>query len=59
MSSESITSDRKRFKDILGIGDGKLKSWIAKGLKIQTWSKQDIRIERNELQRFLKESFEI
>ena len=37
----------------------KLNNWISKGLKIQQWSNQDIRIERSELQRFLKETFEI
>lgn len=51
--------NKSQVKKILEIGDGKLSSWLSKGLKIQPWSTQDIRIERSELQRFLKETFEI
>lgn len=51
--------NKSQVKEILKIGDDKLSGWISKGLKIQQWSEQDIRIERNELQRFLKETFEI
>lgn len=51
--------NKSQIKEILGIGDDKLSNWISKGLKIQQWSKQDIRIERQELQLFLKETFEI
>lgn len=51
--------NKSQIKEILGIGDDKLSNWISKGLKIQQWSKQDIRIEREELQLFLKETFEI
>ncbi|AUB51998.1 hypothetical protein EM4838_02955 [Enterococcus mundtii] len=50
--------NKTQVKQVLGIGDRKLDSWIANGLRIQIWSKQDIRIDRNELQRFLKENFE-
>ncbi|EMW5616431.1 hypothetical protein ACM664_02865 [Enterococcus faecalis] len=51
--------NKSQVKKILEIGDEKLSSWISKGLKVQQWSGQDIRIERSELQRFLKETFEI
>ena len=50
--------NKSEVKKILGIGDDKLSSWIALGLKTQQWSKLDIRIERDELQRFLRENFE-
>ncbi|WP_420732607.1 hypothetical protein [Enterococcus faecalis] len=51
--------NKTQVRNILEIGDGKLSSWISQGLKVQHWSGQDIRIERSELQRFLKETFEI
>ncbi|MFG5450761.1 hypothetical protein ACFJZD_14740 [Enterococcus faecalis] len=51
--------NKSQVKKILEIGDEKLSSWISKGLKVQQWSGHDIRIERSELQRFLKETFEI
>ena len=50
--------ERLKVMNILGIGDDKLTHWINLGLKTQQWSKLDIRIERSELQRFLKENFE-
>ncbi|HAQ7574105.1 hypothetical protein ACFDCH_09770 [Enterococcus lactis] len=50
--------NKSEVKKILGIGDDKLTHWINLGLKTQQWSKLDIRIERSELQRFLKENFE-
>jgi len=43
----------------LGIGDRKLNGWISMGLKVQVWSKQDIRISRETLQQFLAENFEV
>lgn len=51
--------NKTQVRKILEIGDGKLSSWISQGLKVQHWSGQDIRIERSEVQRFLKETFEI
>lgn len=51
--------NKSQVKEILEIGDDKLRNWISKGLKVQQWSKQDIRIEREELKLFLKETFEI
>lgn len=50
--------NKSEVKKILGIGDDKLSNWIALGLKTQQWSRLDIRIERDELQRFLRENFE-
>lgn len=50
--------NKSEVKKILAIGDDKLSNWIALGLKTQQWSKLDIRIERDELQRFLRENFE-
>ncbi|WP_338376628.1 hypothetical protein [Enterococcus faecium] len=50
--------NKSEVKKVLGIGDDKLTHWISLGLKTQQWSKLDIRIERSELQRFLKENFE-
>ncbi|MGY3748103.1 hypothetical protein ACWN8P_12665 [Vagococcus salmoninarum] len=46
--------NKSQVKEVLGIGDDKLSDWLARGLKCQIWSKQDIRIERGELQEFLK-----
>ncbi|SFD57643.1 hypothetical protein SAMN04487887_102254 [Enterococcus casseliflavus] len=52
-------SNKETVKEVLGIGDAKLNSWIDQGLKIQIWSKQDIRIRREALQQFLIENFEV
>lgn len=52
-------SNKETVKEVLGIGDAKLNSWIDQGLKIQVWSKQDIRIRREALQQFLMENFEV
>ncbi|MDO7870680.1 MAG: hypothetical protein Q6A81_05115 [Enterococcus casseliflavus] len=52
-------SNKETVKEVLGIGDAKLNSWIDQGLKIQVWSKQDIRIRREALQQFLIENFEV
>lgn len=52
-------SNKETVKEVLGIGDAKLNSWIDQGLKIQVWSKQDIRIRREALQKFLIENFEV
>jgi hypothetical protein len=51
--------NKETIKRILGIGDKKLNKWISMGLKIQVWSPQDIRIERESLQQFLSENFEV
>ena len=52
-------SNKETVKEVLGIGDAKLNSWIDQGLKIQIWSKQDIRIRHEALQQFLIENFEV
>ncbi|EPH59987.1 hypothetical protein D932_03428 [Enterococcus casseliflavus 14-MB-W-14] len=54
-----LFSNKETVKEVLGIGDAKLNSWIDQGLKIQVWSKQDIRIRREALQQFLIENFEV
>lgn len=46
--------NKSEVKKVLEIGDEKLNSWIANGLKVQMWSERDIRIERNCLQEFLR-----
>lgn len=51
--------NKSEVKRLLSIGDDKLSRWISLGLKVQIWSEKDIRIERSELQRFLKDNFEI
>lgn len=51
--------NKSEVKRLLSIGDDKLSRWISLGLKVQIWSEKDIRIERSELQRFLKENFEV
>ncbi len=43
--------NKETIKQVLGIGDKKLNKWISMGLKIQVWSPQDIRIERESLVR--------
>jgi hypothetical protein len=52
-------SNKETVKEVLGIGDVKLNGWIDQGLKIQVWSKQDIRIRREALQEFLIEHYEV
>lgn len=52
-------ANKSEVKEILRIGDDKLKSWINAGLKTQIWSEKDIRIERGELQQFLRTNFEV
>lgn len=51
--------NKETIKQVLGIGDKKLNKWISMGLKIQVWSPQDIRIERESLQHFLADNFEV
>ena len=52
-------ANKETIKQVLGIGDRKLNGWISMGLKVQVWSKQDIRISRETLQQFLAENFEV
>lgn len=51
--------NKSQVKEVLKIGDEKLSKWIGNGLKTQEWSSHDVRIERSELQKFLRENFEI
>lgn len=52
-------ANKETIKQVLGIGDVKLNGWIDQGLRIQVWSKQDIRIRREALQQFLIEHYEV
>lgn len=52
-------ANKETVKQVLGIGDRKLNGWISMGLKVQVWSKQDIRISRETLRQFLAENFEV
>lgn len=50
---------QNEIKEKLHIGADKLAEWYAMGLKKQIWSGRQIRVEREELQRFLRENFEV
>lgn len=50
---------QEQLKQALGIGQSRLNSWIAMGLKKQIWSTGSIRYDREEVRKFLKENFEI
>lgn len=49
-----VYPNKNEVKKCLKIGSTKLDRWIASGLKTQVWGEREIRIERTELQRFLK-----
>lgn len=50
---------QNEIKEKLHIGADKLAEWYAMGLKKQIWSDRQVRVEREELQRFLRENFEV
>lgn len=50
---------QEQLKQALGIGQRRLNSWVAMGLKKQIWSTGSIRYDREEVRKFLKENFEI
>ena len=50
---------QNEIKEKLHIGADKLAEWYAMGLKKQIWSGRQISVEREELQRFLRENFEV
>lgn len=50
---------QEELKDKLGIGQDKLNKWYSMGLKKQIWSPRDHRVERSELQRFLRDNFQV
>ena len=50
---------QNEIKETLHIGADKLAEWYAMGLKKQIWSDRQVRVEREELQRFLRENFEV
>lgn len=50
---------QEQLKQALGIGQSRLNSWVAMGLKKQIWSTGSIRYDREEVRKFLKENFEI
>lgn len=45
------------LKRKLGIGQGLLNEWVAKGLEKQVWSDRNIRYEIDELKAFLKKEY--
>lgn len=50
---------QKSLKQKLGIGQGLLNEWVAKGLEKQVWSDRNIRYERDELKAFLKKEYAV
>lgn len=55
----SLYPTQKEIMTKLHVGTNKLSEWYAMGLKKQIWSGRQIRVEREELQRFLRENFEV
>lgn len=47
------------LKKKLGISQGTLNKWVAMGLEKQIWSSRNIRYEREELKKFLKDNFSV
>jgi len=58
-SNLPLYPNQDEIKKELGIGQDTLNEWYAMGLKKQIWSSRKHRVERSELQRFLRENFEI
>lgn len=50
---------QESLKQKLGIGQGLLNEWVAKGLEKQVWSNRNIRYEREELRAFLKKEYAV
>lgn len=50
---------QESLKQKLGIGQGLLNEWVAKGLEKQVWSDRNIRYERDELKAFLKKEYAV
>ena len=50
---------QESLKQKLGIGQGLLNEWVAKGLEKQVWSDRNIRYERDELKSFLKKEYAV
>lgn len=50
---------QESLKQKLGIGQGLLNEWVAKGLEKQIWSDRNIRYERDELKAFLKKEYAV
>ncbi|MDW3023091.1 hypothetical protein [Ligilactobacillus salivarius] len=50
---------QESLKGKLGIGQGLLNEWVAKGLEKQVWSDRNIRYEKDELKAFLKKEYAV
>lgn len=50
---------QESLKQKLGIGQGLLNEWVAKGLEKQVWSDRNIRYDREELRTFLKKEYAV
>lgn len=50
---------QETLKQKLGIGQGLLNEWVAKGLEKQVWSGRNIRYEKDELKAFLKKEYAV
>lgn len=50
---------QESLKQKLGIGQGLLNEWVAKGLEKQIWSDRNIRYDREELRQFLKKEYAV
>lgn len=50
---------QESLKQKLGIGQGLLNKWVAKGLEKQVWSDRNIRYEKDELKAFLKKEYAV
>lgn len=51
--------NQEDLKRKLGIGQGLLNEWVAKGLEKQVWSDRNIRYEIDELKAFLKKEYAV
>nr|UWG78190.1 MAG: Pyocin activator protein PrtN [Bacteriophage sp.] len=50
---------QESLKQKLGIGQGLLNEWVAKGLEKQIWSDRNVRYDREELRQFLKKEYAV
>lgn len=50
---------QESLKQKLGIGQGLLNEWVAKGLEKQIWSDRNVRYDRKELRQFLKKEYAV
>ena len=48
-------SNKSQLKKALGVGDDKVKKWIAEGLQVTRFSSSDQRFDREDVRRFFND----